>query len=143
MGMGTAPASAWTISLNNLQALCPKEVAAINSFCEELGISWDEVAMALGDPMVGPEAVDEFETPETFEFLEKLWGNLATRFNHVTQVDGAGLDLYIGYYSQEDGDLYDSLEESFYFHLGGVQQLTPAGEKFQDQVSFEMWTQFG
>jgi hypothetical protein len=51
--------------------------------------------------------------------------------------------LGIGYYSSDDGDRYDDLENGCYFSVEGVTQFTPAGKKFKERLAEKSWTIFG
>jgi hypothetical protein len=135
MGMGHAPAHAWTISLDGLRRICPSEAAACEKVFDEHGYDWDSFALALDK--------DDFEDVDDPEVLAGHWEALQAAFKIATTVGQSALELGIGHYSAEDGDRYDNLEEGAYFTVEGVTMLTPAGEKFREDLQEESWTVFG
>ena len=124
MGMGAAPAHAWTISLDSLRRICPNDVAACEKVFAEHGYDWNSFALALDKNDLGD--VDDTET------LCGPWESLQAAFKTATAVGASALELGIGYYNAEDGDLYDELDEGAYFTVEGVTMLTPAGEKLRN-----------
>ncbi len=135
MGMGAAPAHAWTISLDDLRCICPKEVVACERVFEEHGYDWNSFALALD--------TDHFEGVADPKMLREPWESLRAEFKIATTVGGFALALGIGHYCAEDGDRYDDLEEGAYFTVDGVTMFTPAAEKFKDFLKEKSWTVFG
>jgi hypothetical protein len=135
MGMGTAPAHAWTITKENVAKICPKEFAELDA---ALSGDWDAFAMAIH--------VDDETAYEPF--MEK-WTALQKAFELATATpeDGTSgyseLELSIDYYSREDGDCYDDLETGCYFTVDGVTKLTCAGIRFEQYLTESSWTVFG
>jgi len=128
MGMGAAPCYGWHISLANLREICPQEVALVEVLFPALDTSWGDIAKAL--------SVDD-EVPEVIgTALDKL----RDAFEEATE-----LRLGIGYYDEDGGDRYDSVEhtDGCIFDVEGIMQFTPAGEKWKDKLSEDMWTMFG
>ena len=59
---------------------------------------------------------------------------LQAAFAKATAVGTSHLDLAIGYHGEDDGDRYDDVRGVFWA-VDGMQQLSPAGEKFKDIVA--------
>jgi hypothetical protein len=132
--MGSAPANAWTISLDALRRICPSEVSDCERIFSEHGYDWGSFALALEK--------DDFENVND-EILCEPWESLQAAFKTATAVGDFALELEIGYYSADDGDRYDDLEEGVYFTVEGVTMLTPAGQKFQADLQEKSWTVYG
>ena len=117
MGMGTAGAHAFVISLDELRKICPKEVHAV-----EDELTWGDVAMEIND-----------NTPPLVEALVEA-------FNKATD-----LKLSIEHYDDETGDRYDEVDNTngCVFCVDGMMQYTPAGEKYKDVIKEQNWTVFG
>jgi len=133
MGSGTVPCHAWTITLDGLKAICPKEVQTCETAFKDKGFDWDSFALEMKQEIGKGE----------FNYLLKKWEQLQKVFEIATKVGESHLELGIGYYSDDDGDLYDDLEHGCYFTVDDVTQLTPAGEKFKEYLKEKSWTVFG
>ncbi len=131
MGMGSAPCHAWTISLDGLKAICPKEVELCEAALEALDDDWNSFALAMEQEEQLDDATDD------------AWEKLQAAFKEATRVGNSCLELGIGYYSADDGDRYDDLEPGYYFTVDNMTQLTPAGEKFKAYMEEKSWTVFG
>jgi hypothetical protein len=132
MGMGSAPCHAWTISLDGLKAICPKEVKAFETVLKQHDSNWDSFALAI----------DQEELDDHSE-LANAWINLQRAFAKATKVGKSHLELGIGHYSSDNGDQYDDLEQGCYLTVDNVTQLTAAGKKFSAQLEQKSWTVFG
>jgi hypothetical protein len=130
MGMGNAPCHAWIISLEGLKAICPEAVEAFEAILTERDFTWDSFARDL-------------ELEEVPDDLLAHWETLQRAFEAATTVNGSHLELDIGFYDSEKGDLYDELESGCYFTVDGVTQLTEAGRKFKEHLTEQSWTVFG
>ncbi len=64
-------------------------------------------------------------------------------FEHATTVDGEHLELELFEYNLDLGGRYDELPDGANWSVSGMTQLTAAGRKFQDNIRYERWTQFG
>ncbi len=135
MGMGSVPCHAWTISLDGLKAICPKEVKAFETVLEQCGDDWDSFAL-------GMEQV-QFDDDAESEEMVNAWKKLQAAFSRATKVGTSHLELGIGHYSSDDGDRYDDLEQGCYFSVDNVTQFTPAGEKSTPTFEERSWTVFG
>ena len=138
MGMGTAPCHAWTISLDGLRAICPKQVEACEIVFNALDCDWD--AFALG---MEQEQFDDLPENANPENMVKAWERLQSAFKNKTTVGKSCLEVSIGHYSSDDGDRYDEMGEGCYFTVDDVTQFTPAGEKFRVHLEEKSWTVFG
>lgn len=138
MGMGAAPCHAWTIHLDGLKAICPREVEACETTFETLGYGWDSFALGMVR-----EQFDELPEGTDPEAMVNAWEKLMVAFSKATKVGKSCLELGIGHYSPEDGDRYDDLEEGCYFAVEGVTCLSPAGKKFNAHLAERSWTVFG
>lgn len=135
MGMGYAPAHAWTISPDALRRICPSEVGTCERIFDDHGYDWDRFALALDK--------NDFEDVDDSAVLCGPWEVLQAAFQTATAVGDSALELGIGYYSADEGDRYDDLEEGVYFRVEGVTMPTPAGEKFKEDLQEKSWTVFG
>jgi hypothetical protein len=86
------------------------------------------------------ELTEEQIVEDIFDQYETLVVNLKTVFNQKT-----GLSLYFDSYDEDGGDRYDNPgdKDGCIFCVGGMMQLSPAGEKFKDIIFERSWTQFG
>lgn len=133
MGMGSIPCHAWTISLDGLKAICPREVEVCEAILDALGHNWDSFALA----------VEKEESLDEDEQIDNAWEKLQAAFSKATNIGKSHLELSIGHYSPDDGDQYDDLEEGCYFTVDNVTQFTPAGEKFKTHLEERSWTVYG
>lgn len=119
--VGRPVCSAKAFEYETVKALCPQEIAAIESHAEFE--SWGNLAESL-----------LAETTE--EQTNVLVGNLLTAFNKATEVDGKGLTLSFTCYNKDNGGIYDKTcsHDDCIFEVQGTLQLTPAGEKFEDKT---------
>ena len=138
MGMGSAPCNAWTISLDGVKAICPKEVEACEAAFKTLDCDWDSFALGMVQ-----EQCDDLPEGADPESMVKAWEGLQAAFKKKTKVGKSYLELGIGHYSRDDGDRYDELEQGCYFTVDNVTQFTPAGVKFQVHLELKSWTVFG
>lgn len=133
MGMGSIPCHAYTISLDNLRAFCPDEVAECETLFGPAGETWDTFARSA-----------EFDEYSEAAPIMVAWKALQAAFARMSQTTvSSHLELGIGYYSEDDGDRYDDLEPGVYFSVDGMTQLTPAGKQFKDVVKEQSWTVYG
>ena len=137
MGMGSAPAHAWVISKDNLRALLPAYVAfeALLSLHDK---TVDDYALSISK-----DELLEDVSEEDNEAIDKAWGEVEAAFKTATTVGESSLELDIGYYNREEGDLYDDLEDGAYFTVDNVLDFTPAGNKFKDKLENASWTIYG
>lgn len=132
MGMGYAACSTQAFKYDDVKELCPAEVAAIEA---ALGLdTWGDLARGLW--------CDDDEALLPYKLLVEA---LCDAFSKATEVDGKGLKLILTYYDEDSGDRYDELEhkDGCLFEVEGVYQLTPAGEKFKDKLTFATYVVFG
>ena len=160
MGMGTAPAQATCISLENLTELCPAQMATLGAKLEEFGQTWEGLAELLYESSPRCDDYKELDlTKEQAAELSDRWRAVCNEFANVTFTNDGGvftakrnqqvghfgrcLYVHIGYYDPASGDLYDDLESSYFFSVEGAYQMTPAGERFKDKLEDKMWATYG
>jgi len=134
MGSGMAPCHAWTIKREDVLKLCPQEFMELNTAIgTPLGDDWDEFAYDI-----------ELQDTEAYpEDVWNKWAALQEAFKKATRVGDQCLELSIGYYDPESGDIYDELEAGCFFMVEGVTCLSPPGEKFKSMLTESSWTVFG
>lgn len=152
MGMGTFAISSYVIEYDELRKICPEEIADIENekFFSNVGgwttiakwFAWDmpdEFSDAIYDLEDDQEKADAI-IEEYTKIYDKNVTNLFKAFEAKT-----GLTLSIDYYDADNGDRYDNPgdEEGCIFCVGGMVQLTPAGEKYKDIITERRWTQYG
>jgi len=150
MGMGSFAVGSFVIEYDDLKKICPEEIAAIEGekFFNDIGWGtigrwkcWDDPSYIndLVYDIVDSEDIEQI-VKDSFLHYEKLLINLFKAFHEKTD-----LVLYLDYYNEEDGGRYDNPgdKDGCIFSVGGMVQLTPAGEKFKDIISERKWTQFG
>lgn len=134
MGMGAAGAHGWIISTENLRGLIPTEYAVLEAALDKRKLALDDLALAIAE--------EEDLTDDDKEIDDAL-DALYAAFKQKTAVDGKELELELFYYSDEDGDIYDDLEDGANWSVDGMWELTPPGKKFKDIIEQCSWTQFG
>lgn len=132
MGMGYAAVKCIAIKYDDLKALCPTEVAAIENHPKFE--TWGDLAYWLW--------VDDQE--ELGDFKD-LVANLTASFEKATTVDGENLSLILTYYDEENGDRYDEVEQTdgCIFELDKVQKLTTPAEKLKEKLNYGSYVVFG
>ena len=121
MGMGYGACTTKAFEYETVKKLCPREIAAIENHADFE--SWGRLAESLRDETVS----DQLNKPFTY---------LITAFYKATSVEGKGLTLYLTHYDKDAGDRYDEAydNDGCIFEVFGTTQLTPAGEKFKDEL---------
>jgi hypothetical protein len=160
MGMGSFAVGSFVIEYNDLNKICPDEINAIEKAKYFDNIGWGNIGrwLAWDDPDQIQDAIhdailDDKSHPtirlelsykqimeDIFQEYEHLVMDLKNSFYTNT-----GLTLYFDHYDEENGDRYDNPgdKDGCIFCVGGMVQLTPAGEKFKDIVTERKWTQYG
>ena len=139
MGMGSAPASAWTISNENLRKIVPQEYDHLLSILESNDLNLDNIALSM-------QCDSKFsEDKNVDKALGYALDNLSTAFRDKTSMVNANshLEITLNYYNSEDGDRYDELEDGAFWTVEGVEMLTPSGNKFREFLEFSRWTIYG
>jgi hypothetical protein len=161
MGMGSFAVGSFVIEYKDLKKICPDEIKAIekSKYFKDIG-GWGTIAMWLAwddpdhikdafydailedksKPVIRLELSEDKIVEDIFQDYENLIIDLKNTFYKNT-----GLTLYFDSYDEDGGGRYDNPgdKDGCIFCVGGMVQLTPAGEKFKDIVSERKWTQFG
>ena len=150
--MGSFAVGSFVIEYDDLKKICPEEIAAIEGekFFNDIGWgtigqwqSWDDPDQ-FKDEIYTLYTNDKEDVDDVVEEYVKIYDkhitNLFKAFHEKTD-----LVLYLDHYNEEEGDRYDNPgdKDGCIFCVGGMVQLTPAGEKFKDIISERKWTQFG
>jgi hypothetical protein len=160
MGMGNFAVGSFVIEYKDLKKICPDEIKALEKakYFKEVGwgtvgqwLAWDDpdqIKDAFYDailddkskPVIRLELSEDKIVEDIFQDYENLIIDLKNTFYKNT-----GLTLYFDNYDEDNGDRYDNPgdKDGCIFCVGGMVQLTPAGEKFKDIISERKWTQFG
>lgn len=160
MGMGSFAVGSFVIEYDDLKKICPDEIKALEKakYFKEVGwqtvgqwLAWDDpdqIKDAFYDailedkskPVIRLELSEDKIVEDIFQDYENLIIDLKNTFYKNT-----GLTLYFDSYDEDGGGRYDNPgdKDGCIFCVGGMVQLTPAGEKFKDIVSERKWTQFG
>ena len=144
MGMGFAASFADVIDWNDIRKVVPKEATAFQRQLKAAGIDRDVFchAMYLDDWGIADFQLDDAARDGTIRRITAAWEKLADAFTQKTTVGQAGLELVPGYHAADDGDRYDDVQNG-YFHVEGVYQLTPAGEKYADKIKRKSFVTLG
>jgi hypothetical protein len=158
--MGSFAVGSFVIEYDDLKKICPDEIKALEKakYFKEVGwqtvgqwLAWDDpdqIKDAFYDailedkskPVIRLELSEDKIVEDIFQDYENLIIDLKNTFYKNT-----GLTLYFDSYDEDGGGRYDNPgdKDGCIFCVGGMVQLTPAGEKFKDIVSERKWTQFG
>lgn len=162
MGMGAAPASGWTISEENIQQIVPEAWDKFSSILRKYHITTYDVAdamrqesdieveipdreLAANEVIILAEETEAAQAQANVEINDAL-NHLCNEFTKATTsglANDSALTLELSYYSSDDGDRYDDLEDGAIWLVEGVEHKTPAGYRFADKLEFARWTIFG
>jgi hypothetical protein len=147
MGMGAMPQSGYLISAENLQKISPAVAAAYTKLIETLKIrkfkvgdddnygNFEPEIDALAYCIEHEEHVDEDIVSDLLD--------LQNQFEKDTEVDGAALHLSLMYYSRENGDRYDELNDGANWFVDRVEVKSAPGKKFEDLLEHRQWVIYG
>jgi len=155
MGSGSFAVSSFVIGYDDLKKICPEQIESIENekFFKHIGwgvmgqwLGWDDISYvedAILDSCYDDDHDDDYNQKVAEEVSEKynhLVADLKNAFYEKT-----GLTLYFDHYDSDGGDRYDEPndKDGCIFCVGGMVQLTPAGEKYKDIVTERRWTQYG
>jgi hypothetical protein len=131
MGMGYGAGYADVVEEKFIKKICPKEYKAFlatvegSEVCSDLEVVAREIEMGDTGDIVTKD-------------VEKAYKALVTNFLNKTD-----LNLNIGFHdSDECGDRYDEVN-GVYWSVGGVWKLTPAGKKYETQITRKFFVTFG
>ena len=126
MGSGYAGAYADVIEEDSIKKFCPQEFQDLMDVVEEMEGDMGMVARDI-----------EYQDFDEDSDVYKCYTKLVDAFKEKT-----GLDLYIGYHSEDDGDRYDEVSE-VYWSVDGMYELSEAGKKMKEYVSRKSFVIFG
>ena len=128
MGMGYAANYADVIQEKEVEIICPNEYKAFLDILEKAKIDLDTFAKDVA------YNADDHHIQEIVDG----WFALEKAFEKAT-----GLWLTINHHDQSnDGSRYDDVD-GYFFEVGNVYQLTPAGEKLKDKIKRKFYVSFG
>jgi len=147
MGMGYGASYADVISLTDVQKFCPREYEILMTLLDNHGVSFDDFACGMVKEMLSEEVIipnfdNDADGLAYEEALLKALDNLQEAFKKSTECQGGHLSLCLEYHEADDGDRYDEVSGGF-FHVEGVYQKTPAGERFDNFIKRCMFVVHG
>ena len=139
MSMGSCAAFAEVVEPENIKKILGKRKAAkIDRFIELFKkLEEDEGASSLIEYLQDGNAnvVNDPEDPELVE-LDQLWTDISDTVKQKT-----GLDIFVNYHDDDDGDCYDEVEGLFFdFNTRQLYQPTEAFKKLQKKYGTEVVT---
>jgi len=114
--------SAWTTDWNFIKSIIPDEAQTFEDVCNKES-SIDDIAQTV--------SMDD----ELDDNVAKSLENLCTSFLKKT-----GLDISLGYISFEEVD--SDIRGAVWF-VGGVEEKTPAGKKYEKNLENLTWVEYG
>jgi hypothetical protein len=155
MGSGSFAVSSFVIGYDDLKKICPDQIESIENekFFGDIGwgiigqwVGWDDIAY-VEDAILD----NHYDDSRDDEYNQKVAEEVGEKYNHLVAdlknafYEKTGLTLYFDHYDEDGGDRYDEPndKDGCIFCVGGMVQLTPAGEKYKDIVTERRWTQYG
>jgi hypothetical protein len=118
--------SAWAVNWDFIKSLVPKEAEEYEKACKK---EYPETDFPMDN------AAYDFDIDDGPEELIPPLVEVYNAFEKATN----GLILQVGWISSDaDSDIYDGV-----WYVGGVEQLTPAGEKYKDHLEYLRWSEYG
>lgn len=140
MGMGSAPGHGWIISNDDLRKIIPHQLAHFEGVLEENELDLSSLAQELA---MGQDAAESVGIALDLLYEAFLEATKIPPEQNERGVKTSALELELLYYSSDDGDRYDELEDGANWSVYGMMELSPAGKKYSDVVALKQWTQFG
>lgn len=153
MGMGSYAVGSFVIGYDDLKKIIPEQIEAIENekFFKDIG--WGNFGRWLcwDDPTYVEDSIIDSIDSNDLEDSEKITEDMIIKYDQHFQNlkntfhEKTGLTLYFDHYDEDGGDRYDEPndKDGCIFCVGGMVQLTAAGEKFKDIVTERRWTQYG
>jgi len=155
MGSGSFAVSSFVIGYDDLKKICPEQIESIENekFFKHIGwgvmgqwLCWDDISY-VEDAILDSCYDDDHDD----DYNQKVAEEVGEKYNHLVAdlknafYEKTGLTLYFDHYDEDGGDRYDEPndKDGCIFCVGGMVQLTPAGEKYKDIVTERRWTQYG
>lgn len=144
MSSGSAPVTTTLISMENLEKLCPGPYAKfwIMMKTHDIDERWAFEEFLSQNDDCPPQPTTE-ELAMMTELWE-AWEELQEDFKKVTRVaTGQHLDLWTGYYDQDNGDIYDEMLDGPFFCVDGVYVKSKAAEALGSILEDVQYTVYG
>ena len=127
MPMGHGANYADTVDSSFFMQHCLDEWHALDDLRRECNLDWQELHVIVRD---GFELAADAKFKEAYENLEA-----------ACEAE-TGVVPHLGYHSVDDeGDCYDEIDGE-YWHMEGVWQKTPAGEKYEKDIERKFFVTF-
>jgi len=137
MGMGNYPCFAEVIEEDFVKEQCPELLDKLKILLDKLDISFDQFATYF-DESQGNDMLADGISLEDQKTLHEAYHDLQDEFEQKT-----GLILLVIYTCDEDEADRGCEVTGGCWSVGGVYQLSPAGEKYKDKIERKFWTVFG
>jgi len=155
MGSGSFAVSSFVVGYDDLKKICPEQIESIENekFFKHIGwgvmgqwLGWDDISY------VEDAILDNcYDDSRDDEYNQKVAEEISEKYNHLVAdlknafYEKTGLTLYFDHYDIDGGDRYDNPndKDGCIFCVGGMVQLTPAGEKYKNIITERRWTQYG
>lgn len=136
MGMGFGANFADVMEWDEIKKIVPNEAKALQDAMDCAKIDMDSFCQCIQHSEWGFAGLDN-ESNQVAK-IESCWESLFFAFKKQTD----GLELCPMFHSNDDGDRYDDVSGGF-FHVEGVYQQTPAGERFASKIERRFYVTFG
>jgi len=147
MGMGFGANYADVISADTVARLCPGEYTALQVKLETVELDWENFGRAC--QFEGQELdslfsdLDGYDDRETIaDGILESYHALQKAFEAATETNGSHLRLFASHHDHDDGDRYDDVQ-GFFWCVSGNYQLSPAGERFKEEIERQFFVSFG
>jgi hypothetical protein len=140
MSMDYGAGYAEVISNLSLSKLCHKEYKAFNGLLNKTKVEGSTLVEFMNegqDINLLSDITDDDKASELQGKIVDAWVNLQSAFHKCTK----GLELNMAY-QEPEGSSYDEVK-GFYYCVGGMYQLTPAGKKFEKTVQRKFFVTLG
>jgi hypothetical protein len=140
MSMDYGAGYADVITSRSLSKICPEEYKVFNDLLKKNKVDENTLVEFMNEDR-DLNLLSDIEDDDKASALQgkivDAWVNLQSAFHKNTK----GLELNMAY-QEPEGSSYDEVT-GFYYCVGGMYQLTPAGKKFEKIVSRKFFITFG
>jgi hypothetical protein len=120
--------SAWLTSWEFIKSIAPEEAKAFEEACAKEFPDEENPMDAVAGRLIVEDDIDTDTACLLTELNNKFW--------EVTR--GLGLSLGWIEYDEVDSDIHGAV-----WYVGGVEELTPAGKKYEKNLFYEQWVEYG